>query len=53
MQADVTTHKLIFLADDVRNVHVMSRWTEIFQFLASEDVDSNKVNLGVSVLPSL
>lgn len=31
----------------------MSRWREIFQLLASEDVESDQVNLCVTVLASL
>ena len=27
----------------------MSRWTEIFEFLASEDVDGDEMNFGVTV----
>jgi hypothetical protein len=47
------TYKLIFLADDVRDVHVVSRGAEILKFLAGKDVDGDKVHLCVAVLASL
>ena len=31
----------------------MSGWAEFFQLLASEDIDGNKMDLGVTVLASL
>lgn len=49
----VWTHELILPAGNVGNVHVMGRRAEIFQLLSSEDVDRNKMNLGVPVFPSL
>lgn len=47
------TYKLVFLTADIGNVHVVSGGTEIFQFLAGEDVNGDKMDLGVTVLPSL
>lgn len=43
----------VFLARNVRNVHVVSRWGKILQLLAGEDVFSNEMNLGVSMLSRL
>ena len=47
------THKLVFTAGDVGNVHVMGGRAKIFEFLAGEDIDGNKMNLCVTVLASL
>lgn len=47
------THKLIFLTSDIRHIHVMGGRAKIFQLLASENVDGNQVDLGVTVLASL
>jgi hypothetical protein len=44
---------LVFLAGDVGDIHVMSRWAKFFELLSGEDVNSNKMDLGVSVLASL
>ncbi len=52
-QMTKNTDQLIFLTSDVRDVHVMGRWAEFFKFLAGEDVDSNKMDLGVTMLASL
>lgn len=45
--------ELIFLAGHVGDVHVVSRGTEIFQLLASEDIDSDKMDFSVTVLSGL
>jgi len=47
------THELVFLAGDIRNIHVMGRGAEILKLLAGEDVNSDKMNLGMSVLSGL
>ena len=47
------TYKLVLAAGDVGDVHVVGRGAEIFELLAGEDVDSDKVDLGVAVLASL
>lgn len=47
------TYELVFLAGDVRNVHVVSGGREILQLLLGEDVDGNQVDLGVTVLSGL
>jgi hypothetical protein len=44
---------LVFLAEDVRDIHVVGRGAKFFELLASEDVDSNQMDLGVTVLASL
>jgi hypothetical protein len=46
-------YQLVFTAFDVRNVHVVGRRREILELLASEDIDRDKVDLGVTVLASL
>jgi hypothetical protein len=46
-------YELIFLAPDVGDVHVVGRWGQIFQLLASKDIESSQVNLCVTVLASL
>ena len=45
--------KLVFIAADVGNVHVVGGGRDIFQLFAGENVNSNKVNLGVTMLSSL
>lgn len=47
------THELVFLAGDIRDIHVVSRGAEIFELLSGEDINSDKMNLGMSVLSSL
>lgn len=47
------THELVFLAGDLGDVHVVSRGRQIFELLASEDVEGDQVDLGVTVLASL
>lgn len=47
------TYELVFLSADVGDIHVVSRWGEIFELLAGEDVDGDDVDLGVTVLASL
>lgn len=46
-------YKLIFLALDIGDVHVMGGGAKIFELLASEDVDSNKMDLGMAVFAGL
>ena len=47
------THKLVFLPEDIGNVHVVGGRRHIFVLLASEDVEGGDVGLGVTVLSSL
>jgi hypothetical protein len=47
------TYELVLTTGDVRNIHVVSRGGEILVLLAGEDVDGDKVDLGVTVLASL
>jgi len=49
----VDVDELEFVAVDVRNVHVVGGRRDIFHFFASEDVDGDKVDLGVAVLAGL
>ncbi len=49
----VLTHKLIFLADDIGNIHVVGGRAKIFELLAGEDVNGNEVDLGVTVFAGL
>jgi hypothetical protein len=44
---------LVFLAVDEGDVHVVGGGRKIFKLLAGEDVESDKVDLGVTVLASL
>lgn len=53
-QASVVDHyKLVFLALDVGDVHVVGRGAKIFELLASEDVNCDEMDLGVTVLAGL
>jgi len=45
--------KLVFLARNIGNVHVMGRRAEILELLASEDVNSDEMDFGVAVLARL
>lgn len=47
------SYQLVFTANDIGDIHVVGRWRKIFQLLASEDVESDQVNLCVAVLASL
>lgn len=49
----VNHYKLVFLALDVRDVHVVGGGAKIFELLASEDVNCNEMDLGVTVLAGL
>ena len=51
--ATAATYKLVLATRDVGNVHVVGRRRQIFVLLASEDVNGNQVDLGVTVLASL
>ena len=43
----------VLSAGDVWHIHVVGGWAQIFQLLASEDVDGNKMDFGVTVLAGL
>ena len=47
------THKLIFATRNVGNIHVVGGWAQIFEFLASEDIDGDEMNLSMTMLASL
>jgi hypothetical protein len=47
------TYELVLLAADVGDVHVVGGRAQLFELLASEDVDGDQVDFGVSVLAGL
>jgi len=49
----VATYQLVFLADNIWDVHVVSGWAKFFELLAGEDIDGNQMNLSVTVFASL
>ena len=48
-----SSHQLVFLAGDIGNVHVVGRWAKFFELLASEDINSDEMDLCVTVFASL
>ena len=53
VQNSGSLYQLIFLADDIWNIHVVGGWAEFFKLLASEDIDGNQMHLCVTVFASL
>ena len=53
MERGKGTHQLVLSAADVGDVHVVSRGREILVLLAGENVGSDKMDLGVTVLAGL
>jgi hypothetical protein len=49
----VNVDKLVFVTIDMGDIHVVRGRTDIFQFLAGEDIDGDKVNFGMPVLTGL
>jgi hypothetical protein len=49
----VTTYKLIFLATNIWNIHIVGGWAQIFELLAGENINGDKMDLSVTVLSSL
>jgi hypothetical protein len=47
------TYELVLLAADVGDVHVVGGRAQLLELLASEDVNGDQVDLGVSVLAGL
>lgn len=47
------TYELVLATGDVWNLHVVGGWRQILELLAGEDVNGDKVDLGVTVLASL
>jgi hypothetical protein len=45
--------ELVVLTLDVRNHHVVGGWAELLVLAASEDINTNQVDLGVTVLAGL
>lgn len=52
-QAHGHTHQLVLLPGDVGDVHVVGGGRQILKLFASEDIDGDDVDLGVTVLASL
>lgn len=46
-------YKLIFFAGDVGDIHIVRGWAKIFKLLASEDVNGDEMDFGVTVLSGL
>jgi hypothetical protein len=46
-------YQLVFLAGHVGDIHVVGGGAEFFELLASEDIDGDEMDLGVTVLASL
>ena len=49
----VAAYKLILLAGDDWDIHVVGGWAKLLKLLAGEDINGDQVNLGVSVLAGL
>jgi len=49
----VDVDELVFRTPDIRDIHVVGRGTDIFQFFSSEDVDGDEMNLGMTMLSGL
>lgn len=46
-------YELVFAAGNIRDIHVVGGWAKVFQLLASEDIDRDEMDLGVTVLAGL
>jgi hypothetical protein len=51
--SDRVPYQLIFTAGDVGDLHVVGGRRQIFEFLAGEDVNGSKMDLGVTVFAGL
>lgn len=49
----VAAYKLVLLAGDDWDIHVVGRWAKLLKLLAGEDINGDQVDLGVSVLAGL
>jgi hypothetical protein len=49
----LATHQLVFLTEDIWDIHVVGGGAKFFEFLAGEDIDSDEMDLCVTVLASL
>lgn len=49
----VAAYKLVLLAGNDWDIHVVGRWAKLLKLLAGEDINGDQVNLGVSVLAGL
>jgi len=45
--------QLVFDTGNVRDIHVVGGWAEFFELLLGEDIDSDEMDLGVTVLTGL
>jgi len=52
-KAVINVDKGVFTSGDIGNIHVMGGRTNIFQFLASKDIDSDEMDLGMAMLSRL
>lgn len=50
---DVYISFLFFLSSSIERSETYGRWAQFFKLLSSEDIDGNKMDLGVTVLSSL
>lgn len=53
LMVPIDTYELVFATGDVGDIHVVGGRAEIFVLLLGEDVEGDKVDLGVTVLASL
>ncbi len=47
------TYELVFLAGNIRDIHVVGGRAKIFELLAGEDIDGDEMDFGVAVLAGL
>jgi len=52
-KAVLFTNHSVFYTFDVGHLHVVGGWADVLVFLGGEDIDTNQVNLGVTVLAGL
>lgn len=53
MVVAIAAYKLVLLAGDDWDIHVVGRWAKLLKLLAGEDINGDQVDLGVSVLAGL
>lgn len=49
----INVRELVFGTADVGDIHVVGRRTQLFELLASEDINGYEMDFGVTMLPSL
>jgi len=52
-EAIINVNKLVFATSDVGDIHVVGGGADIFELLAGEDINRNKMDFGVTVFASL